>query len=147
MVSEGPHHLCLATACGLIPCCHLHPDRHPPSTRLIFPKQPCHLFDLMLPTEAASSSCPQMNFSSLPSMPTHPFHSTQCLLFRWQFHTQNWPHPPFPTPSQFPHEAQQTTLLSVPHLRVCAHAVSLPLYPCPSFKDQSSSCLFSYVFP
>lgn len=141
-VSEGP----LATASGLTSCCHLHPDS--PST-----------FHQAYLSKAALSSSLLLNtscwgcqlilsqtelflspFNANSPFPLHPVSALQMAIPASKLA------PPSP-PHSSPHAAQGATLLSVPHLRVCAHAASLPLYPCPSFKDQSSSCLFSYVFP
>lgn len=145
----GPHHLYLATASRWTPCCHLHPDS-PSTLHQAYLSKAALSSSLLL--NASCWGCQLIlsqtelflsPFNASSPFPLHPVSALHMAIPHSKLAPPTLP----PRPSRLPHEAQRATVLSVPHLRVCAHAASLPLYPCPSFKDQSSSCLFSYVFP
>lgn len=88
----------------ITPCFPLHPwqSLHPPHLHEAYLSKAALSSHFMLPADTASSSYPKLDVSSLPSMLTHPFHSTQCLLCRRSFQTCNRPRLTFPMPHRFP---------------------------------------------
>lgn len=113
----------------------------------------------MLPAEAAASSSPKLNFSTLPSKPIPLLAPSRVYSSDGHSTLEIGPTLPFhPSPTVSPHEAQMAGFPFVPGRMklllsqcLCSCCVlawnAPPLYTYPSFRSHFHSWLFSYGFP
>lgn len=155
---------------GLISRFHLHlwQSLHPPHLHQAYLSKAALSSCFMLPADTASSSCPKLNASSLPSVlpfNANPSHPTLCLLCRWPVQTCTWPHPLFPHT-----KLSLASCLSVPGCAglvwsqwLCPHCapawnaplplpLSIPIHPSRPSSDLASTpdlffylCIFAFV--